>query len=81
MKVFGWTKTAPAGFRFLYADELEKNKALRSAAMKTIGKFDQVHVVNGWIEGFGYGGKVHTDCGDRDHGINQVLLISECYPI
>jgi len=44
-----------------------------------LGSWDIVGVMNGWVDGYGYGGAVVKDGGERG-GMGQ-LLVNANYPV
>jgi len=73
--------TLPEGFRYLYVDELSGSHSLKAAAKNSLGSWDIVWVVNGWMNGIAYGVQSERDCGARTSDIGSILLVSECYPL
>lgn len=68
------------GFRFIYADEIVGNSAFLSKANYFMGSWDIALLINGNIDGIGYGGEAFSNDGSRSD-TGSALTISADYPV
>lgn len=68
------------GYRFIYGSELLANSAFKSKVNDFMGAWDIALVINGNVDGTGYGGDAFSNDGSRSDS-GSVVQISEGYPM
>ena len=73
-------KGPSSGYRYVYADELIKNPEFRKKVTDKMGDWDITMVIDGFVDGPGYGGFATNDGGMRFTS-GYAWLVSEGYPV
>ena len=75
VKQFAAEEPPIEGFRYVFVDELQSDPNLKTKVIDEISPWAIIRLVNGFVEGKGYGGNVMRDKGDKT-GVGEILMIS-----
>ena len=73
-----------AGYRLVFADELQMGSPMFKEMQKQVNKWAILWLINGWTEGPGYKhrfGSTITDNGERLANIGCCLFVNKEYPV
>ena len=74
--------SAPAGYRYMYYDELERNENIKKSMLGNLvaqNNTDLVGLVNGYTDGV----SIFPQCGNSSSAqdFSFFMIIDECYPL